>query len=387
MSPIVERRSRVHVAHLTTVHKPFDVRIFHKESRSLAAAGYRVSLVQPDSAAETVDLVEIVPIPRHRQRIVRMTLGVAQGVAAARRIKADIVHFHDVELIWGAAVLKLLGKKVVYDVHEDVAKDLEDKAYLPPWLHGPLRFAVKSFEFVAQRMFDRVVTATKAIYARFPPDKATLIRNSPILGEFSAGRGSPFADRSNIAVYLGGLAAFNGPEAMVDAIAEVSEAFAPGLILGGSFPDPEVEARVRNSEGWKRVDFRGWVPRTAISEIFEQARCGLVLYQPTPNVIDSEPNKFFELMSAGLPLVASNFPIWKNLIDQFGCGIAVDPNDPKEIAGAIEYMFRNPHEAEAMGRRGREAILDGYNWTVDSRILVDLYDRLSMPKPPEPVLA
>ncbi len=82
-------------------------------------------------------------------------------------------------------------------------------------------------------------------------------------------------------------------------------------------------------------------------------------------------------MSAGLPLVASNFPVWTNLINQFECGIAVDPDDPKAIAAAIEYMFRNPEEAEAMRRRGRDAILGGYNWSVDSRILVELYDDLA----------
>lgn len=370
-------RRQVHVVHLTTVHKPFDVRIFHKECKSLAAAGYRVSLIQPDCNPSIVDGVEIVPIRRHHRRIVRMTLGVAQAVSAARRIGADVVHFHDVELIWGVFVLKLMGKKVVYDVHEDVAKDLEDKAYLPPWARSPVRFAVHGFEFVAQRICDRIIGATKSIHARFAPERATLVRNSPILGEFSAGVSPPFAERRNIAVYLGGLAAFNGPVAMVNAMAQVADELEPRLILGGSFPDSGLEARVRSSEGWQRVDFRGWVPRSAISDIFTQARCGLVLYQPTPNVIDSEPNKFFEVMSAGLPLVASDFPVWKNLIEQFECGIAVDPNDPAAIAAAIEYMFRNPVEAEDMGRRGRDAILNGYNWSVDSNILVDLYDRLT----------
>lgn len=374
---MVGDRGQVHVVHLTTVHKPFDVRIFHKECKSLAAAGYRVSLIQSDCDAGIVDGVEIVPIPRHHRRIVRMTLGVAQAVAAARRIGADVVHFHDVELIWGAFVLKLLGKKVVYDVHEDVAKDLEDKAYLPSWARAPIRLAVHGFEYVAQLICDRIIGATKSIHARFAPERATLVRNSPILGEFSAGEAPPFTERRNIAAYLGGLAAFNGPVAMVDAMARVPDELEPRLILGGSFPDSSLEARVRGSDGWQRVDFRGWVPRSAISDIFTQARCGLVLYQPTPNVIDSEPNKFFEVMSAGLPLVASDFPVWRNLIEQFECGIAVDPNDPAAIAAAIEYMFRNPTEAEAMGRRGRDAILNGYNWSVDGNTLVNLYDRLT----------
>lgn len=372
-----KRRGEVHVVHMTTVHKPFDVRIFHKECKSLVAAGYRVSLLQSDCEAAEVDGVTIVPIRRRKHRLARMTLGVADAVVMASRIRADIVHFHDVELIWGALVLKLMGKTVVYDVHEDVAKDLDDKAYLPRWLRAPLRLAVHGFEFAAQRICDRIIGATSAIHARFAADRATLVRNSPILGEFSGGDYPPFETRSNVAVYLGGLAAFNGPVSMVAAIGEVDAALDPRLILGGSFPDPAVESRVRGSAGWQRVDFRGWVDRGDIAAIFAQARCGLVLYQPTPNVVDSEPNKFFELMSAGLPLVASNFPVWKQLIDQLQCGIAVDPDDPQAIAAAIEYLFRNPSEAEAMGRRGRDAILGGYNWSVDSATLIALYDDLS----------
>lgn len=369
-------RRACHVVHLTTVHKPFDVRIFHKQCKSLAAAGYRVSLIQSDCDMGEVDGVSIVPIRRARNRIIRMTLGVWQAVRATRRIGADIVHFHDVELIWGAALLKLLGVKVIYDVHEDVAKDLEDKAYLPAWARRPIRQAVQLTEWFACICFDRISAATSAIAARFPASLVTLVRNTPILGEMSQGEASSFANRPMHAVYLGGLAAFNGPVAMVDAIDKIPKRLNARLLLGGAWSDPQIEARTKGLSGWLRVDFLGWVARNQVADIFAQARCGLVLYQPTPNVIDSEPNKFFECLSAGLPLVASNFPVWQALVDRLQCGICVDPNDHAAIADAITWILDHPEEAQAMGERGRQAVLGGYNWSADADVLIKLYDGL-----------
>ena len=371
-----EHRLDCHVAHLTTVHKPFDVRIFHKQCKSLAAAGYRVSLVQSDCDAAEVDGVTIVPIRRARNRMTRMTLGVWQAVRATRRIGADIVHIHDVELIWGAALLKLLGLKVIYDVHEDVAKDLEDKAYLPAWSRWSIRQAVRLTEWFACKCFDRISAATSAIAARFPTNLVTLVRNTPILGEMSHGEAASFLNRPMHAVYLGGLAAFNGPVAMVDAVGQIPKRLNARLLLGGAWSDPKIEAQTRALSGWSRVNFLGWVARDEVADIFAQARCGLVLYQPTPNVIDSEPNKFFECLSAGLPIVASNFPVWQALVDRLQCGVCVDPHDHAAIANAITWMLDHPEEAQAMGERGRQAVLGGYNWSIDADVLVQLYDGL-----------
>ena len=361
------------VVHLTTVHSPFDVRIFHKECVSLAQTGYDVTLIQRGEQAETVKGVRIEPLPTYSSRIARMTKGVWRAISLARRHKPDIVHFHDAELIWGVALLKLLGTKVVYDVHEDLAKDLEDKAYLPRWAIAPIRLAVHGTEAVAVNLFDRISAATTSIHRRFPERCTTLVRNTPILGELSLTDPPPFRERGMNVVYLGGLAALNNPITMIAAVDKVPVSLNPRLILGGTFPDPEVEKEVRAHPGWARVDYRGWVDRTQIGPIFAKARCGLVLYKPSPNVVDAEPNKFFELLSAGVPIIASAFPVWKNLVERLGCGIAVDPMDADAVAEAIAFMLANPDEAEAMGKRGQEAVLSDYNWSHDAAKLVALY--------------
>ena len=81
-------------------------------------------------------------------------------------------------------------------------------------------------------------------------------------------------------------------------------------------------------------------------------------------------------MAASLPVIASDFPLWRQIVDGAGCGLLVDPLDPKAIAGAIQWLLDNPHEAEAMGRRGRQAVATEYNWDRETRKLVALYNRM-----------
>lgn len=368
-------RRGIRVVHITTVHRPFDARIFHKQCVSLARAGFDVTLIQGGETDEVRENVKIVPLGLIEGRIRRTTVGVWRAAMIARRLRADVVHFHDIELIWAGLLLKLIGTAVViYDVHEDVAKDLQDKAYLPQWARWPISLGVRLFEWLACKMLDHASAATSAIAARFPPEFVTLIRNTPIVGEMARAEMPDFTDRPMRAVYLGGLAAFNGPLAMVNAFALLPDRLGARLTLGGVWPDPDVEARTKSLAGWSYVDFVGWVDRKDVGSVFAQSRCGLILYEPTPNVIESEPNKFFECMSAGLPIIVSNFPIWRRLIEQIGCGICVDPGDYQAIADAITWIMDNPHEAQAMGARGREAVLGGYNWDVDAKNLVAMYN-------------
>lgn len=370
-------RSAVRVVHMTTVHRPFDTRIFSKQAATLAAAGYDVALVQQGERTEERNGVEILPIPTYGSRLLRMTAGVARAVGHALRARAQVIHIHDLELVWGGLVLKAMGRRVIYDIHEDVAKDLDDKAYLPGWIVPAARAGVGIFERAAERIFDAQCAATRAIAARFKRGSTRLIRNTPIVDELVVPTSRPLGERAPVAAYVGGLAAFNGAASMVEAIGFFDDASPIHLVMGGRFPDDRFEAEVRGLAGWRKVDFRGWVDRPQMAAILADARCGLVVYHPTPNVVESEPNKFFEYLTAGLPLIASDFPAWRAFVEEHRCGILVDPHDPRAIADAIAYLVDHPEEAEAMGQRGRAAVLTDYNWETDAARLVALYDELT----------
>ena len=148
------------------------------------------------------------------------------------------------------------------------------------------------------------------------------------------------------------------------------------LQLGGRFAIPELENEINRFDGWSRVDFLGFLDRAAVREVLARSVAGLVTFLPLPNHIDAQPNKMFEYMSAGIPVIASNFPLWRKIVEGNNCGLCVDPLDPGAIAGAIDHLVGNPELASYMGKNGRQAIEEKYNWTIEERKVISLYEKL-----------
>ena len=114
-----------------------------------------------------------------------------------------------------------------------------------------------------------------------------------------------------------------------------------------------------------------------IRDRYGSSRGGIVLYQPARNHTDSQPIKLFEYMAAGLPVIASDFPLWQEIITESGCGICVDPKDAQAVKDAIEYLLDHPQEGQEMGRRGREAVIEKYSWVSESEVLQELYSGMN----------
>jgi glycosyltransferase involved in cell wall biosynthesis len=152
-------------------------------------------------------------------------------------------------------------------------------------------------------------------------------------------------------------------------------ALAPGvrLILCGAFEDVAFEAELRAEPGWAQVDYRGLVGRDEVREVLARCRAGLVTLLPMPSYIDSLPIKMFEYMSAELPVIASDFPLWREIVETNRCGLCVDPGEPAAIAAAIRTLVDDPAQVAAFGRAGRAAVLATYNWPQAERALLALY--------------
>jgi len=140
--------------------------------------------------------------------------------------------------------------------------------------------------------------------------------------------------------------------------------------------------------GWQRVDFRGWCGRDELRRILAEAALGIVTFLPAPNHIESQPNKLFEYMSAGLPVIASDFPLWRKIVEAANCGLLVDPRDPAAIARAIDWLLEHPTQAQEMGRRGQQAVAARYNWDHEVQALLKMYrGLLRVPLEPAETLA
>jgi glycosyltransferase involved in cell wall biosynthesis len=364
---------------MTSVHPWDDVRIYHKECRTLAAAGYDVYLIAPkevpeESLEERTGDVKVIGVRRRRGRIWRMSLTTLEVLKHAIRLRADIYHFHDPELIPVGVLLRLLGKRVIYDVHEDVPKQILSKTWIPSGFRGTVAKSAHLVEMVAARLLSGFVAATPSIAKRYPAPKTVVVHNFPLLRELSGELLQPYGERPNNVAYVGGIWASRGAVEMVRAMEFLPPELSVRLILAGAFDSALLESEVRRLFGWTRVDFLGWIGRQEVARVLNTARVGLVVFHPEPNHLFALPNKLFEYMAAGIPVVASDFPLWRQIIGDCKCGLLVDPLNPKAIADAIAWLLKHPEEAEVMGSRGREAVLKRFNWEREAEKLWRFYE-------------
>jgi len=373
-----EARSRVlRVVHLTTVHPTFDTRIFHKEAKTLARAGYEVILIAQRQGNEVVEGIKIVALPKPRNRFARILGLTWQAFRLALRERADVYHFHDPELLPIGVLLKLFTRaKVIYDVHEDVPQQILTKHWIPAPLRRPLAVAFNAVEKLLAKALDAVVVATEGIAEKFARFKPIIVHNYPdlrMLPNPSTRRGE---GEEKVLVYVGGISKLRGAIEMVRALEYLNPARDVWLDLIGKFEPPGLEQELQVLPGYRRVRFLGWMQPEDVYAHLAKADIGLVCLHPEPRFIVAWPVKLFEYMAAGLPVVASNFPLWKEIVEGNECGLTVDPLNPKEIAQAIEYLLGHPELRQKMGENGRRAVVEKYNWEKESNELLALYERL-----------
>ncbi len=363
------------VVHLSSVNKINDIRLFVKECRSLVRQGYAVTLVTPHDRNEIVDGIQIKAVPMSSHRLKRMTVTAAWIYREAVRLNADLYHFHMVELIPVGLLLRARGKKVIYDIYEDMPRSILTRYYLPDCAKRPISWLLERLENFAARRFSALISATPAIGARFKAFNARTIvaNNYPLRDEFHPPAHTSWAQRHPSVAYIGAIAPERGLYQMVKAMAYLPAHLNATLKLAGTFSPPESCAQASRLPGWNRVEQLGTLNRSQVAQLLSQVSVGLVNYLPLPNHPEAMPNKLFEYMSAGIPVVASNFPLWRRIIEDVRCGLLVDPLGPKAISEAIEYLLTHPKEAEEMGRHGREAVIKRYNWENEEKMFLQLY--------------
>jgi len=367
------------IVHITSVHSSFDVRIFHKEAKTLASEGFLVTLIAPHNISEKIDGIKIIALPRVENRVHRMFKLTLRAFWIALKQKADVYHFHDPELILVGILLKLAkGRKVIYDVHEDYSKQILSKLYVPRIIRKETAFLVRIIEYFCSKVFDAVITATDDILKNFSHHKRAIsVKNFPIVSNFSIKGENENSEKELFSlIYIGGLERIRGLTQMIKALELFNSDTQLKLTLCGDFYPLDYEHKLRSLKGFKKVEYLGWVKADKIPNLLEKHDAGIVCFLPEPNHINAMPNKIFEYMAAGLPVIASNFPLWKGIVEGHGCGICVDPLNPRDIAEAIMHLMRHPESRKEMGRNGRETVLHKYNWEKEGKKLLDLYAQL-----------
>ena len=355
---------------LSSVHSADDIRIVEKEARSLSKLGYAVTVVArppgPRDAGEIeFKLIDLPVVARWKRPWI---VGRA-ATALAWSASPDVVQFHDPELIPFALMLKRRGCKVIYDVHEDVPADIYSKTWIPSRLHPIVARGVEMLERTTARHFDAIVAATPAIADRFVGygARVSLIRNSVRLDEFV----EPTLEtkRRRQAVYIGHSSFNRGFAEMVNACAAAQLP----LVLAGSIGAKEADWLKKSSAN---VLCRGKLGRSEIANLLNESLMGLCLFQPEPNHLHAMPTKIFEYMASGLPVITSDLPKSKEIVETAGCGFAVLIDNPKALADKLAMLAEDPARAIKLGLAGRAAVGRDYNWQDDATKLKNLYDTI-----------
>jgi len=356
---------------LTSVHSPSDHRIFHKEARSLARAGYDVSIIAQHNKSEIVDEVKIIELPQMKKRLQRLLRLPLRALRLALKQKADFYHFHDPELIPIGLALKLLGKKVIYDVHEDVSKQILDKNWIGNKnIRKIVSVFFNIFEKFSVKFFVRVVTATSYIAKRFPKRKTIILRNLPVLKLIENVNTINYKKDKPVMIYAGVLTRIRGIKKIVQAMEFIKEK--GELWLLGKWESEGFRKECASLKGWKYIKYLGLRKPNDVYAFLKNADVGICLLYPLERYMVSLPTKAFEYISCSLPIVMSNFPSWKKNFET--CALFANPYDAENIASKILYLLNNPDKARELGNKGRQLAEEKYNWEVEQKKLLDIYE-------------
>ena len=367
------------IVQLTTVHSWNDVRVFQKIACSLSQAGYDVHVIAPEPDGKPEDEeknnTSIHFVKKKTNRLARALFGF-RAVKLAASLKPKVVQFHDPELIPYVVLLRLVGIKVIYDVHEDLPQQVKNKYWIPKSLRKLASVCCSATELVfAKIIANYVIAVTPHIEKRFPKNKTILLRNFPSITKRTLVDSIDI--KNNQFVYVGGINEQRGIVQMVESVGRASKIIECTLCVAGSYgKNNTLEQKINAMDGSEHTEFTGWVDRAEINKIYSQSFAGLVVLHPTASFIWSYPTKLFEYMAAGLPIIASKFDEWENLLSPFNCCLFVDPKNTDEIAEAMLWLLANPTEARKMGTRGRIAAEKHFNWSTESKKLLLLYSSI-----------
>lgn len=358
-----------------------DIRVFHKECASLAKAGYDVTMICPNAKSRIQQGVKIVGVEyTGKTDWERFTVLPRILYQKALEVDADIYQFNDPASISYASKLKRMGKKVIFDAFEDHPSLWMNRGTgFKGFFYKLIGTVYRQYEMAKCKEFDAAIVCYHWTRDRFKKvnKNVELVLNFPIINHDEIYvRPLRTIDDINVC-YAGTISdAWNIPT-LINAIENLNSV---KFNLAG-WANDELMNRMKSLKGWANVNFFGKLSKQEVNEkVYNHSDIGVALYHYSPlckgKVGNMSNNKLFEYLLMGMPVVCTDFDLWKEVVEENNCGICVNPNDVNAIAEAITYIQEHPEEACQMGQNGQKVALTKYNWDSQESVLLSVYEKV-----------
>ena len=365
--------NKYRIIHLTTVHTRYDTRIFLKQCCSLAKKKeYEIILFVADGLGEEkINNVRIIDLGKPKNKIKRLFFAPFKAIRELKKLNPHIIHIHDPELIFSGIFFRFLNIKVIYDVHEDYPKQVMSRYYLPFFLRKSLSIIITILDYLLLWKFSFIITATDSIKKSLinKSNKVMTINNYPIIEKMIINK-----KQKNSLVYVGLISEIRGIRELIQSLSNSDKISALNLI--GNFSNEKLYNDVKKYDGWKKVKYYGKLERSEVKKILSKSEVGIVTFHPEPNHVESQPNKLYEYMESGLPVIISNFKKWKNIINKYKCGVVVDPLNINDISKAYDKIFDNKNLLFKMSINSRKSIENNFSWKNEEMNLFKIYKKI-----------
>ncbi len=372
------------VVHISTLHQTFDQRVFHRECISLYKFGFDVSLlVHYDGNEGPHEGVKIISLGasiknKARLRILSRIRVVFLALIKALRVKADIYHVHDPELLAIVPMLKLLSRaKIIYDCHEDHVGFMLQKPQVPVFLRKGLSKLMELLEYHTARLLDAIITADPGVEKKFMKTgaKTLTLYNFPRLEFFSL---PDLAEKEYDLVYHGSIPRYHMEVCFaIDEVLSRRQRELRWLFIGSFGDKTWSEKTIAAISAAHRFTLYDRIAHDKIANEVRKARIGIIPLPDLPKFQYNIPTKLFEFMALKMPVVMSDLPPSRPFVKDGKCGIMVSPHDYEAYAEAIINLLDDPELCARMGKAGRSRVDAEYNWNREERKLVNLYNSLT----------
>lgn len=371
---------RQRILHVSTAHPPYDPRIIYKYLPTLIEH-YEVYCAIPGAVATVVPKVHFINLPRFERVVFRVLITCPVVLWKTLLLRPQLIHVYSPEFLPFAYLYRLLGASVIYEVQENLYKKFHLKEQNRSW---PLRWLFCYFDRTAWRHFSLIFTEHG--YLTTYTDLAqpyAIIYNYPVLPFMETFRQPYRKPTDPIEFFYLGVLSFDR------AIETLLEGFA---LLKLDYPDLKVhlfgrraftDSKLKAIPAYQRLKdnliFYGYTDQAKALTYAAKAVCGLALLKPVGDYPESYTTKMFEYMALGLPVITANFPLYREVVEKYGCGFCIDPLDPVVFADCMRYLITHPQKAQEMGKHGRQATAHSFNWLTEKAKLLQLYKTLLSP--------